>query len=241
MSMHEQISEERLSAFIDGQLDAEEYAQVLEALRRDEAAAQKVWAMREDMELLALAYRDPPLPRDGAIDRRPRRTAARLGTAAAALLMLLGAVVGWFIGIESGGVGAPAFEEVAHFDAGKADASKILLHISTMDHDRIEAALDTAEEVMESRETAGRAVQLEVIANAEGLGVLRAGSPYARRIHELATRHRNIKFLACGIARENARLKEGGEIKLIPEATEVPAALEQILSRVKLGWLYIRA
>lgn len=39
---------------------------------------------------------------------------------------------------------------------------------------------------------------------------------------------------------ENARLAEGAEVRLLPEARRVPVALEQILSRLREGWTYVR-
>jgi len=49
----------------------------------------------------------------------------------------------------------------------------------------------------------------------------------------------NILFLACGIAMENARLKEGIKIRLIPEATKIDSAIGKILDRIKSGWTYV--
>ena len=84
-------------------------------------------------------------------------------------------------------------------------------------------------------------MELEIVANAQGLGILRENSLYSKKISSLTEAYSNVSFLACGIAKESARLKEGQDIKLLPEATEVPAALDQILKRIKLGWLYVRA
>jgi intracellular sulfur oxidation DsrE/DsrF family protein len=40
---------------------------------------------------------------------------------------------------------------------------------------------------------------------------------------------------------QNARLSEGiDEVKLLPQAQKIDAALEQILRRLKAGWAYIR-
>ena len=71
--------------------------------------------------------------------------------------------------------------------------------------------------------------------------MLRKGSPYAKRIHQIVESNENVSFLACGIAMENAKLKEGHDITLIPDAHKIDAALEQILRRLKAGWLYVRA
>jgi intracellular sulfur oxidation DsrE/DsrF family protein len=131
--------------------------------------------------------------------------------------------------------------ELQQFDPATSAANKVLLHISTMDTQRIEAALNTAERIVQAKRDQKEPVQIEIVANAEGLGLLRRGSPYAERIRSMVEDNPSVSFLACGIAMENAELKEGGEIELIPEAREVDAALEEILRRLKLGWLYIKA
>ena len=83
-------------------------------------------------------------------------------------------------------------------------------------------------------------MDLEVVVNAQGLGLLRDNSPYASKVKKLVSDYDNIAFLACGQAKENARLKEGRDIELLPEAVQVPAALDLILSRIKKGWLYVK-
>jgi intracellular sulfur oxidation DsrE/DsrF family protein len=109
-----------------------------------------------------------------------------------------------------------------------------------MDDARITKVLNETEHLLALSKQRDRPLQLEIVANASALGMLRKGSPYARRIHQLASENANVTFLACGFAMENAKLKEGHEIKLIPDAHKVDAALEQILRRLKAGWLYVR-
>ena len=84
-------------------------------------------------------------------------------------------------------------------------------------------------------------MQLEIVANAQGLAMLRDGSPFGKRIEAISNLYDNVAFLACGIAIQNVRLKEGiDEVKLLPQAQQIDAALEQILRRLKAGWAYVR-
>jgi anti-sigma factor RsiW len=72
MSEREPVSEEMLGAFLDNQLDARERVQVLEALQQDKALSDKLCELRQDMDLVTLAYRHPPYPRaHPAVARRP--------------------------------------------------------------------------------------------------------------------------------------------------------------------------
>lgn len=70
--------------------------------------------------------------------------------------------------------------------------------------------------------------------------MLRAGSPFEGRIKSIVSKYDNVTFLACGRAKILAGFIEGREIHLLPEAIEIPAAIDQILKRLQMGWTYIR-
>jgi intracellular sulfur oxidation DsrE/DsrF family protein len=238
MNPGESISDEKLGAFLDGQLDRHERLAVIEALQRDKDLAAKVCELRQDMELMTLAYRSPPMP--GDLSARPGWARPRWRIAAAALLMTTGVLGGWlFHGWRATPVGA-SLQEIAQLDPAAPVASKIIFHLGSLEPSRVEEVLDTVEELLREGRARGKPLRVEVIANAEGLGLLRQGSPYADRIESLAEAYDNVSFLACGIAMENARLSENAEIRLLPEARRVSAALDQILTRLKQGWTYVR-
>lgn len=135
----------------------------------------------------------------------------------------------------------PSFHELTQAESVTQSNNKVLIHISKMDKQRIKLALDKAEQLLRDSQQQNKALQLEVIANAEGLALLREGSPFGQRIESMSNRHDNVAFLACGIAMQNVRLSEGiDEVNLLPQAQQVDAALEQILRRLKAGWAYIR-
>lgn len=240
MSQNESISEELLGAFLDNQLDARERTQVLEALQRDKTLAARVCELRQDMDLVASAYRDPPYA-----DTRPtpvRRVRRSWRAAATVALLVTGAVAGWAVHAwrADGMSGGASLLDIAQLDPSAPGTGKIIVHVGSLEPTRVQGALDSVEHLLRASRSRGEPVQIEVIANADGLGLLREGSPYTSSIQSLVTRYDNVSFLACGIAMENARLSERAEIKLIPQARRVPAALEQILTRLKDGWTYIR-
>ncbi|HUT40951.1 MAG TPA: hypothetical protein VM011_06365, partial [Gammaproteobacteria bacterium] len=104
----------------------------------------------------------------------------------------------------------------------------------------MEQALDDAEQLLASYKEHPELVQLEVVANAEGLKLLRADtSPYPERIRRMALQFNNISFLACNRAIEKLRMN-GIEVNLLPEARVIPGALEEIVDRLQQGWVYIR-
>ena len=239
MNVAQHISEEQLNAFIDNALDDKERAQVLEALHHDKALAETVYQMQQDMELLKLVYREPPLP-----ERHPFLTVERpvhRFRALAATILLAGILSGLIVYyLPDSRSPTSSFAELALLDAHNAGSDKILIHLNTMEEHHVRLALDKTEELLHANRDAGEKLQLEFVANAEGLGLLREDSAYADRIRSMTNQHDNVSFLACGIAMENAKLKEGAEVTLLPEAEKIPAALEQILLRLKEGWTYVR-
>lgn len=237
MSAGPRVSDEMLGAFLDGQLDGPDRIRVIEALRAEPTLAARLSELRQDMELLALAYRDPP----GAAARRAAgavRGAWRAGALAACALAALGALA--TLGLWRSPESPAPLREIAQLDPAAPRASRLIVHLGSLERARVQGTLDVLERTLREAAARGEPLQVELIANAEGLGLLRDGSPYAGRVRELAGRHENLAFLACGIAMENARLAEGAEVRLLPEARRVPAALEQILSRLREGWTYVR-
>jgi intracellular sulfur oxidation DsrE/DsrF family protein len=241
MTDQHRFTTEQLSAFIDGQLDEEAHDKIRAAMDRDPELASAVHALEQIDRLTSRAYRDIVVP--SFSPRRGRRTwLAGVGRVAAmSAMLLIGGASGWFVRQQVAADDAPTLEQIAQIDPSRVDATRILLHIGTADPRRVEAALDAAQQILQRDRARGQHVRLEIVANAEGLSILRTGSPYARRIHDMVAEYDNISFKACGIAMETARLKEGIEVKLVPEAQQVNAALDQILTRLKQGWIYIRA
>lgn len=233
------ISAEQLSAYIDNQLATEDRSDVLAAIKQDPRLSRQVHELQELKEWVRLAYQEPPqaiFPAQANLSGAPNRWRA----VAASLLLLVGGVFGWLMHYP-GGTTSPSFLELAQVDSIPVNKHKVLIHISKMDKARIKLALDKAEKLLQDSKQQRQPLQLEVVANAEGLALLRDGSPFGKRIASIASQHDNVAFLACGIAMQNVRLSEGiDEVKLLPQAQPIDAALEQILRRLKAGWAYVR-
>lgn len=233
MKFDELISEEQLNAFLDNELDPEERAKILEAIRKDKTIAEEVCALRQIKDMVTLAYREAPKPGNNYTFNRQARL---LNSKVVAMLMLVLGTAGGWVSHTLLTSKSPDFETLAQVNPHRLNSDKVMIHINSMNHQHIEEALDITEKLLNSN----KKITLEIIANEEGLGLLRAGSPYRQRIHSIVSKHKNIKFLACGIAMKTAKLKEGSDIKLIPEAHKIPAALEEILKGLKSGWTYIK-
>lgn len=239
MNAHDQISTQQLNAFLDNELEPDERAHVLSALRDNPALSERLAAMQRVNALISLAYTNVPTPEERPVFNKPR-IITPLRLAASITILLLGGLVGWFFHPLAQTHAVLPFTNLSQLNINNPPDDKILIHINAMDDKRITTALDDTEHLLQNAKKKGKPLQLEIVANASGLGMLRKGSPYAQRIQQIAAANSNVSFLACGFAMENAKLKEGRDIDLIPQAHKVDAALEEILRRLKAGWLYVR-
>ena len=245
MTEYEPITDEQLHAFVDNQLDASERAVILKAISNDADLTLRVSHIRQDMELLKLAYSDLPMPsskqnrsrRYGSLSVQRNVSAA----IAASVFLVVGIFTGWIVSNTGHDPINTRFTEIKQFDPTRSNKKKIMIHISSFDQKRINSALNMAEKILKHSKDKHRNIELAIVANADGLGVLRSNSTYSARIKNIADGYNNVKFLACGIAMENVRLKEGRTPNLLPQATKIPAALNEILNKLKTGWVYIKS
>ena len=241
MNTRNSFSDEQLQAFVDDEIDIAERAEIMEAVRHDDELACRVCELLQIKDSVRLAYREPELPaarpanwKSGWWNGTPFRAAA------AVLIFALGTVTGTSLQTHT-------TEPLSHTGGTLASAAitsqelkRVVLHVSTAESQRLDKALSDAEELLNSYKDRPEMVQLEVVANAEGLSLLRSDtSPYPDRIKRLAAQFNNVSFLACSRAIEKLRMR-GIDVHLLPEAHVIPGALEEIVDRLQEGWVYIR-
>jgi intracellular sulfur oxidation DsrE/DsrF family protein len=233
------ISDEELNALLDKELDADEEAQLLQAIAASGALQQRYEALRKTKSLFTQAYEEVPPPL--LLPQKPTWTFSRTASAmVASILLLVGLYLGWLLEPLFPHETPARIQSMAEINPALLQSNTILLHISTTEETRVEHVLQLAEALLTTAGKKHMPLQLEIVANADGLNILRKGSPYAGEISALSERFSNVRFLACGIAKKTAALKEGRAIELLPEAKDIPAALDQILRRLKEGWTYVR-
>lgn len=246
MSADHNISDEHLNAFVDGQLDADEKSRILGAINNDAELNHRACELRRLRELVHHAYDAPPPPplRLSHTTRAPLWRQA----IAATLLLMLGGAIGWVGHAQQQPLNLKAMyldEEKAFQTANLIQAPvrgerKILLHISSDEPAKLERALDTAEQLLSTYQRLKQPVELELVANAGGLDLLRADvSPYADRVQALQRQYDNLTFLACQTALDRLRQEHHITPDLLPEALVTPNALDEILNRLQQGWMYI--
>ena len=245
------ISDETLNAFIDGELDAAGKSEVFEALGNDRELSQQACELRRLGELVRHAYDRPP-----AIEQYRKASGQRMSRwsqgLAASLLLGLGSLLGWMLH-QPEKAPAGSMLHAMYWDEHNAfqntdiskitaqqGAKRIIVHLNTSSASKFGQALTTAEQLLETYGDDG--AEIEVVANASAIRMLRAGySPYAQRVRELQQRYINLTFLACKDAIDHVREIEGknSKVTLLPDVEVTPSALEHILNRHSEGWVYL--
>jgi intracellular sulfur oxidation DsrE/DsrF family protein len=235
------FSDEQLQAFVDDEIATSERAEMIEAINQDDALACRVCELMQLKDSVRLAYRDPPQPSSaGARWNAAHKSLLPIQAVAAVMLLAVGTLVGILLQPQLNPSTPIAPAGLAQIAPAGDEHKRVVFHISTADPERLEQALDDAEELLSAYQDEPDKVLLEVVANAEGLNLLREdASPYAERIHRMAMMYNNLSFLACSRTIEKLKLK-GIDVHLVPDAEVIPAALEKIVDRLHEGWVYIR-
>ena len=244
MNEESRLSDEMRGAFIDGQLDAAEWARIAERAALDPALREDLCELRMLKDMVRNACAEaPPRP---AHRRAP--AAGRWGATAAAAGLF--ALAGWF--------GHAAWERADALDPASVyalrgdwsglrsnwrtlDANRVLVHVSSGRREALANALGEVEDLLRAARGAHRKIEVELVANSAGLDLLRAnGSDYAARIAALRAEFPELALVACGQTLE--RRRAGGRLfALLPGTAVAPSALDEVVKRLKDGWVYVRA
>jgi len=246
------VSDEMQSAWIDGQLDADESAALLERMGGDSRLRDQVCRTRLVKEMVRAAYRD------AAAQPVPLRPRSRPAAAALLAAALLGVLVGWQAyrwlpgdlptvlaravtpapddPVQRAGLVGSSLDAVRN-----AQASRVLVHVASADWQQVGAMLDGIEALLRDARDSRRTVAVEVIANIGGIDLLRASaSPYPSRIATLQTTYPELSFIACGQTLERLR-ERGTVVQLLPGVGQATSALDQVVRRLQQGWVYVKA
>lgn len=238
--MKDVLTTEQLHAYLDGELAAEERARVLAMLESDPECRMRACELRTLKDLIKGAYTEVPgvSPQVSS----PSRAGFR-GAMVASLVLALGLGGGWLARDNMPPV--PGQERMADLPGGyhaialaeQVDPGKIILHLDSGDRGRLVQVLDLAEKLLSRH---GPAARVEIVANSYGLDLLRADvTPLAPRIGDMAKRHANLSFVACG--QTVARLKrEGIRVELLADAHMASSAINEIMTRMGQGWVYVK-
>jgi len=230
----EPVSQEMQNAFVDGQLDAAEWTAMLERIGGDADLRREICELRTTKDMVRSAY--------GGLAPRARRLTATGGWRGwgMAATLVIAVAAGWVAHglVDSGRNWSGAVQRAAALPA--VSENRVLLHVASGGDKTLAGALDEVEDLLRVARASGRPLQVEIVANSQGLDLLRAGvSPQSARVEALRREYPNLAFLACNRAIE--RLNEHGiRVELLPGVHVVSSALDQVVKRLQGGWVYIR-
>jgi intracellular sulfur oxidation DsrE/DsrF family protein len=237
MNKDDNLSEEQLNAFVDGELASEEISILLNKTEQSAELDQRICKQRKLKEYIKHAYSEvPESTRPLSVRRIPD---SLLGLAlVATLLLVLGAVTGMLLHryIEhepmSGGYAAAVDSQRA-----VAVSENYILHVASGDPQKMKFALQEAKALLSSAGN-GSQRKVEVVANEQGLDLLRSDvTQFKDEISYLASE--KVIFYAC--SKTIQRLEEKGiVVKLVPEAIPGYTALDRVVLRMNEGWKYIK-
>lgn len=236
MNKTQQFSDEFLNAFVDGELSPAERTQAIEQISGDALLKKQVCELNMLKEMVKSSYRGPNSASHdfGTGRRRPQVRHA----IAACCLVAVGVLAGWL------GRGHLADDREALHTAWLGNVAtnpnRIMLHIDKAGPARFEQVLDQAESTLAAARRDGRRIQVELVANSQGIDLLRAAtSPHADRLQQLQARYDNLVLMGCGQTLK--KLKERGQdTRLLPGVQVAPAALDEVVDKLQAGWVYIK-
>jgi len=231
------FSDEMINAYADGELQGNEKAEFENALLNDMELQQALDDVMNLKEQLRQAYNHIDVPSHVQHKSINYRIAVYAG------FLLLAFSSGWFGGdmMHQSRESAAQTQLLAQqAEQVSEDQVRYILHVGTHDNEKFKYVLDKAEMIMARYQNDMQLIELEIIANADGLDLFREGaSPYADRIKQLGKQYPNIRFIACSNALERLREK-GIEANLINSVHTGPTALDQVVKRMNEGWTYIK-
>lgn len=148
----------------------------------------------------------------------------RLIPALAAVLLMLAPLAGL----------AQDTAPAAAFGPGAQARYRVVMQVSNPEPRGWHQALNNA---LALTKNAGKAnVQIEIVANGMGLGMLKYNSTEAREV--AAALAQGIKVVACGETMKALMLEKDD---MLPGISYVPGGLIEVLDRQREGWQYIKA
>jgi intracellular sulfur oxidation DsrE/DsrF family protein len=144
-----------------------------------------------------------------------------------------------FAVLAAGSAVAPALARKAQAAAEKPH--RLAIHVDQGDIAYMNLALGNASNVLDYYKSRGENVEIEIVAYAQGLHMLRDDtSPVKERIKALRAKAPHVAFSACDNTRRRMEKDEDRKITFVAEATIVPSGAVRLMELQEQGWSYIR-
>ena len=244
MKRNEEFSDEILNAFIDDQLDHDERAHILSALRHDDALSQRVCDLQKVRSLVQQAFtEDDIVPEHQQASTDKYRGSVRKGIAAG-VLILVGLLSGWFSHQHfSNTHSLVEYAKIIRDNpaVAKNETWKIMMHVSNDQVKRFNVLLNEAEHLLSTYKKNDKPIQLEILANGKGLALVKnENTPHVEKLKALQQQYDNLVVSMCGQTLKRIKKETGKSVALIPDTQVVRSAIHQVVKRQKEGWTYIK-
>jgi len=246
MNKSDATRSEELNAYLDGELTHEQRTRLRQRLNTDPRLRRHSEELDQIRSLTRAAFQ-VEMAESGSAPQASRRQALRYALAAM-LLVALG------MGLQFWLHPAPPTDDflatlpadarvirpaVASRTAAKGE-QRVIFHVSSADPKHFRTTMDQVQALLERYRSTGIPLRLEIVANAEGLNLLRADTtPVREQITRLHQQYSNVAFIACGNTMARYKHERGKDANLLPQATITASALDQILLRLNQGWTYV--
>jgi len=231
-------SDEDLHRFVDEELSDGERARLADLLERDPKVAHRVQRYRMVDDLVRQGFEEIEAPARSMAPEHRRQAIPRIA-AAGVLFVPLGFLAGWLAkpALLDQGESTP-LAGGASLERTSGRLTHALFHIDADDPAAMERLLERAESILTRSRDADS--QVEVVANAGGLNLLRADtSAYAERLRNLMARYPNLTIVACANAIKRFE-ERGTNVLLFSEVKSDETAIDHIVQRLQQGWTYIK-
>jgi intracellular sulfur oxidation DsrE/DsrF family protein len=233
MNALDKFTVQNLHAYIDGDLSSKEKNAFEKAMRQDDELKEEVCELRKIKQQVLEHYQKidiPPMPELNV--QTSKGWGSRWAVAASLTLAF--------------GLGFVASHQTGELQAGNVTSSlvadnfapkKVILHIDSDKPARVQALLQTANQLLEKTSGTASKPQVEIVANDHGIDLFDQTSKNRAEIIEMLKKYDNLKLLACKRALER-RADSGHPIKLISNVESDRTAVDEIVDKMQHGWSY---
>ncbi len=121
------------------------------------------------------------------------------------------------------------------------EVRRIALHVNFDDAERMNYALNNAENLHGYYRQRGKAVEIRVVAHGPGLHMLRVDtSPVKERIAAMVSAQEGLGFFACSNTRSRMAMVEGKTPPVIEQAVMVASGVVELVELQRAGWSYLK-
>lgn len=237
------FSDELMNSLVDNEFSAREKAEFMAAVSQDAEASRTLCELQRVKLIMQSAYGDPAFgpteaPKKVGWAVRYKLVSLLAGLTFAALvlggsMMLIGSEQRLVLLDPQGHGQRPAIAE--------DEAVRIVIHVSSPLAGQAGDLLSEIEGLLLDYRHKNEAVRVEVVANGEGLNLLRSGMSTEReRLAALSAQFPNLTFVACMNTMERLQVEQGIVVTLVPEAETTASGVAYVVRRQQEGWIYIR-